>query len=938
MLKKCTVLIVIILLAFNAYAGITGKIAGRITDQETGAPLPGANIMLEGTMLGTAAGNDGSFVILNIPPGIYSIKATMMGYTPVTVEGVRVKIDLTTNVDFELPMEVLEGESVTIVATRKLIQEDEVSTRHFVSEEEIVLMPVDNFEEIAKNQAGIVGNHFRGGRKGEVLVLIDGIPVKDPAGAYSDDVSNFAGFTSDIPEFGIQEMEVSLGGFSAEYGNVQSGILNVALKEGRQFYSGKVRASTSKIGSEGFNTELLQNIYEVNLNGPEPITTYLLSQMGLKLPGALTFSFSGEITDKDQGYYLNEQSYNQSYQGKLTYKMSPNLKLTIGGLMSKRAWDQYYFPASKYGPGPDYPENEYKYVSNNTLMHYIYVDDPTEFSQGAIESEAGTYDGDPYTAKQTYYVAGMQDYLWDRIQKTDLGYAVWTHTLSPRTFYEIRLNSFYSNYHYATPDVEDRDGDGDRNEDLIWDINKDGPHPIYRERESNYWWVRGDDPGYRDQKSWTKSIKADMVSQVTENHLVKGGFEFFLHRTKTENISWTLNLTSIRKDIWDQENYDLGVYIQDKIEFKGIIALIGLRFDTFNPNGFDDDVTFPQDYHYPYESVDEEGIPVLIHEKKAESKYQISPRLGISHPITDRDVLHFTYGHYFQRPDAYFLYRNHKIQSLTKVGNYVGNPNLKPEKTVAYEIGYEHLFGDDIKATVTGYYKDVTNLMNWRKYVARSIQDRELNVYTNADYGNIKGLEFTLTKGLGRFWGGSVNYTFSVAKGRSSSYTGGSGSFTDAKRMNILDHDQTHTVNANLTLRTPVEFGPGFGKIKPLANWMMNVQFEYGSGLPYSSYGTGKVNDKRMPWTSTTDLKIIRQISVAKIKFDLFLDIFNLFDRRNVWWIGNSQYYDQGDPNDPSIKHDPSVIRRDTITGDYIRNPAVYSYPRQFRFGMAVQF
>jgi len=93
-----------------------------------------------------------------------------------------------------------------------------------------------------------------------------------------------------------------------------------------------------------------------------------------------------------------------------------------------------------------------------------------------------------------------------------------------------------------------------------------------------------------------------------------------------------------------------------------------------------------------------------------------------------------------------------------------------------------------------------------------------------------------------------------------------------------------------------------------------------------------------MPWTSTTDLRLIRQITVAGIGFDLFLDVFNLFDRKNVWFIGNSQYYDQGDPNDPSIKHDPTVVRRDTITGAYIRNTKAYLPGRQFRFGMAVQF
>jgi len=237
MFKKLALFMLFLFAAGSVMAGITGKIAGKVMDRETNDPLPGVNLIIEGTTMGAAADANGNYVILNVPVGSYRLVASMIGYTAITVENVRVSIDLTTKVDFKLTTEVLDaGGTVTIVAERPMIQKDEISTRHFVSAEEIGLQPVESFEEIAKNQAGVVGDHFRGGRSGEVLVLIDGIPVKDPAGEYAGDLG---GFTGDIPEYGIQEMEVSLGGFSAEYGNVQSGILNLALKEGASKYSGK---------------------------------------------------------------------------------------------------------------------------------------------------------------------------------------------------------------------------------------------------------------------------------------------------------------------------------------------------------------------------------------------------------------------------------------------------------------------------------------------------------------------------------------------------------------------------------------------------------------------------------------------------------------------------------------------------------------------------
>jgi hypothetical protein len=198
-------------------------------------------------------------------------------------------------------------------------------------------------------------------------------------------------------------------------------------------------------------------------------------------------------------------------------------------------------------------------------------------------------------------------------------------------------------------------------------------------------------------------------------------------------------------------------------------------------------------------------------------------------------------------------------------------------------------------------------------------------------------MELTFSKRAGRFWGGNINYTYSIAKGRSSSSGGGSGSFTSVKRMNILNFDQTHTVNANITLRTPEDFGTTLVGVKPFGNWVANIQFAYGSGLPYTSHGTKKINDKRLPWTSTTDMKIIRQVKLSRYRVNLFMDIYNLFDRKNVNWIGSSLYYDAGHPSDPSVEGDPSVVRRES-DGSFVRNSQAYSYGRQLRFGIGLNF
>lgn len=976
MRKVIAVIVVFMCLSHSmAWASTAGKIVGTVTDISTGAPLAGVNVFLEGTTMGAATDESGFYVILNVPPGEYTIKSSMIGYAPVTVQGVETSMGLTTTINFQMTTEALRTGEVVVVAERPLLRQDEFTSRHSVSSEDITMQPLENFKDIARNQAGVVGNNFRGGRSGEVLVLIDGIPVRDPAGVYSGDLG---GFTANVPEQSIQELEVTLGGFSAEYGNVQSGVLNLAMKEGGSKLQGQFKITTTDmssgindvlmgerdtwLGTYDFHTRYdtmtdgsvqetridtllygtkyqhkLEQLYQVSLSGPIPFTKYLFSSPA-------TFSVSAEVTDRAQGYMINQNSYTENYQGKLTFKPTRNTKLAVGGLYSSSEWDQFYLAASKYGPAGDYPLDEYKFVGSSneygyqrdsTLFVYNYVDDPHEYNfqfTDAYRTSADVldsvhyYKGRPYKYVKNYYVGGMQDYLWNYAKESRNLYFVWTHSLSSKTYYEFRFQNFSSQYHYATPDVDDRDNDGNTTEDLVWDPDPavEGPKNIFRDREDNYWWTRGDDPGFRHQESVSRTLKGDLVSQITRNHLIKTGFELNLHESDVENISWTLGPETIRKDIWNENTIDLGIYVQDKMEFEGLIALIGLRYDYFDPNGWGDPVYFPTNFEEPYSSLDSLGTPVLNNPLSPDPHHQLSPRIGISHPITDRTVLHFTYGHYFQRPDAYFLYRNLSYTGLTKAGNWVGNPNLKPEKTVSYDLGLEHLFTPDFKASVTGYVKDVTNLLDNYKFILRRLGGTEVRIFQNADYANIKGLEFALQKRVSKGWGFTANYTFSVAKGRSSSYTEGAGEYDSSKRMNILDYDQTHTVNATLTLVSSEKYSA------LLRNWRGSLLFKYGSGLPYTSYNSSIVNDARLPWTANFDLRVSRTFDLGIVDLQAFMDVFNLMNRENISWIGSSRYYELYD--------DPSIIRNNELTGELTRSPQVYRSERQFRFGMAVQF
>jgi hypothetical protein len=208
------IVIVSCIVAGNILAGSTGKIAGKAIDSKTKEPLVGVNIIVDGTKTGASTDIDGNYNILNLSPGVYSLRASAIGYRPVTVSQIKVSIDLTTRIDFSLSDVTVElGQEVLIVAQRPIVQKDLTSTSSKISADQIKAFPVEDVAGLVNLQAGVVEGHFRGGRSGEVLYLIDGIPV-------SDSYSGGAGVSAENQS--IQELEVISGTFNAEYGQAMS--------------------------------------------------------------------------------------------------------------------------------------------------------------------------------------------------------------------------------------------------------------------------------------------------------------------------------------------------------------------------------------------------------------------------------------------------------------------------------------------------------------------------------------------------------------------------------------------------------------------------------------------------------------------------------------------------------------------------------------------
>lgn len=1028
--KRLLLILLSVILPAYLFAATTGKIAGRIVDKDTGEPLPAVNVTIQGTTMGAATDINGDYFILNIPVGTYSLRATMISYTNVVVKDARVKVDLTTRINFKLEPTVLDaGGEVTIIAERPIIQRDMTSSRTVTTGEDMVAAPVEDISDAVALTAGVAGDNFRGGRAGEAVFMLDGVAMVDPmTGEYE----------TDVPLMAVEEMSVETGGFSAEYGNVQSGLVNIVMKEGGSNYSGAIRYKTNDFESDNINKyftsqystlsdikdnkmwtdvfkhpEEMKNL-EFSLGGPEPFTNYFLKS----LPGEVRFFFSGELFDSMERF-PGQSNKKGSIGGKLSYKPNADIKVTIGGLFNWRDRTRYNheFKNTTYESQID-STNELAFgqdLNGDGNISNIWVVGSDLNHDGDITDEFNMLDHVPYSKYNTKNIN-----------------LTWTHQLSPKTFYEVKISRYYTDMHYNIDENinEDTDGDGhldlmeidawgqkvdldgdgdlrheDLNGNLTWDWkidngqtdlfydNNDNGYldasewqsedkwipwaalPFGRYRDTNKFYLYGKDADlsynrlrWNNDSKDTYGLKFNLTSQVTTRHQLKTGFSFDYMQIKDHDVDLASggNVYGGNFAVFPNQG---ALYAEDKMEYEGMILKVGLRYDFFNANYNN----YPADVKNPVpDSIvsiggtiqDPVSVPV---------KSNWSPRFGVSYPITTTDILRFSYGKYFQTPILNSAFRNLNFD-LSGAFPIIGNANIDPERTTMYEIGWEHAISDEIKTSLTGFYKDITGLVDITQ-VYYTIGDW-YGLYKNGDYGNIRGFELTLTKRRTSqgFISGMLNYSFSIAKGKSSSprqnYLSAWAGTIIPTIDNYLDWDERHVIKANIDLRVP-EQGRLFGTTA-LNGLGMNLIWNYGSGLPYSPPQRSRepeINTERRPHTMSTDLTLDKPFMLTKTtRLSFFVWINNVFNQKNILYLADEnwyhnfhvtqQKYDDGEISETDYMklmdmHDPSDFDNDGIyeepdgkvdenkkypeMGQFL-NPTVYFPLRTIRFGVSFDF
>ncbi len=900
---------------FATAAAQTGSIFGTITDAETGEPIPTVNVVLQGTHKGGTTDIDGNYIIPLVAPGGYDLRASYVGYKVFLKTDVQVEADERVRVDLQLEPTVLAlGEEIVIIGEKPLLDVEETSTTRIIGADDISELAVENLDDVLEQQVGIVREnndiHIRGGRADENLYIIDNVSVKDPISGQ--------GLGIYLSAESIKQLEVITGGFNAEYGQAMSGLVNVETKEGGDTWSGTFSTKTDNLADWPDGNQNTNNV-EFSLGGPDPITRDLLPSVGVNIKGKSSLFLNGygyisdthlpaaatELVPRDEGmepFSLREEN-NYSILGKYTYNPTPTLKFAYSYGRSLQI-NQAYFDAI---------------VEDRTyfpLEYLLILDDYNTVTREGLQ--------------QSFHVK---------------------QTLNNTTWYELTLGNFFNRVHSAAEGKHWSEYQQPVDlEPVLYEIGPSGDVTV---KYGDGLWDAGNGDTWHDHYNDTWQLRGNITSHLSDRNTLKAGLEY--EQTKLQLLSihdpWIASTDFGGDfDMYHAVSEAGAFFVQDKIEFKGLIANVGMRLDWWRPGEYVEDAIEDQDII----TLSNEARQLFYDETydifDRRIKMHLSPRLGISHPVTDNDVLFFSYGHFSQRPKYAYVFA--KLRSYSpSTYQLFGNPNLNPQTTVAYELGLKHRFTGDQVIEVVAFNKDLFDYAT--SFNVKSTNPRLGNIsyfqYFNIDYARVRGVEFRFRARQGRYLTGNFDFSYQIATGKSSSANAeiqAAANTSIAEKTlgeEYLAWDRPFNASFTLWLRVPQDDSPDwFGWSGWPTNWGGSIRWEGGSGKRYtesvlSSNGQdiqeigqryGLVSD----FWNTVDIRLWKEWQLTRAaSFRVFGEVLNMFDYKKPTQINplTGRPYEYGDPAPRSWEN---------AFGNIIVDPSRYSAPRQVFLGVSMRF
>ncbi len=956
----------LVLAAAPLSAQIAGKISGTVKDQHTKEPLVGVNITVLGTRMGATTDIDGAFFILNLPAGKYDLQASMVGYGKVVQRDVIVNSGKTTVADFSLGATTIEQEAIVIEATRPDVQREKTSTSEVIRGEDAQLLAgMRDVNDVIGLAADVTDGHFRGGRENEEYYTLQGLGIVNPL----DASAAFRPIMS-----AVEEVEVITSGFGAQYGNAQSGVINITMKEGKpDRWRAKVESRVRAPGLKYFGPsiyDLSANPYLQKLSDPNFWIHGDSTTGGKSIFGWTTTDLGGDTAamiqvaqeiwksatqrDLNKNYWRTQLDY--SFEGAIGGPLDDGVTMFLAGRTEET---NAIVPTEK-------PNKQYQIMGNMVF----------DFGSGAALrlSSSYQYQYDNVLGSGT----GFYQWVWDRIlgisyrQRTNLqAGSRFTKMVTPETFYEIKLNTLRTTNHLGTSPWYDKITDAVRNmETGTAIITRAMNFMSYDAMTGKTFFYLGNNlSNFSDEKTTTVSLDASFTSQVTKSHLLNGGVQGSYYFLDVNTIGSIASKGSITQKNYQANPFEVGVYVQDKMEFEGMIANVGLRWDLWDSNN-----EYYEDQFDPFVVRDPAGNPTLEHDPNLATKVKtkpigrLQPRVGISFPVSITTVFHLNYGSFMQRPSfQYVIGATQKfppgVSPVTV--NSLGNPRLQPQVTNSYDIGVMQGLGDGFTLDVSGYYKDIKDQIEQAVFNDEKSGTSYFS-YFNRDYADVRGFRISLAKRRSEF-SGSLNYQFGVATGKSASASNapvlvkrdnnGNVSTDAVSKVPIkdvlLNFDRTHNLIVNLAYSSPEEFGPEMLNVYPFENIVVSVNAFARSGRPYTSTtNLLDVNGKRTPAEYNANLKISKRIrNFFGTSATFYAEVFNLFDNKiyNYNYIFNNankvdlntnlanfETYPLEDPEHGVLYWDDQ-----NFSSAYGVNHSFLLYensPRAFYFGISLEF
>lgn len=973
----CT-LALLLLPATAVFAQQTGKIAGAVTDA-SGETLPGVNVLIEGTTQGAVTDIDGYYFINNVRPGTYSLRASFVGFTPQVVNNVHVSTGLTTEINFQLQEEAVGLDELVVTSERPIVQLDVSANVANLSAQEFVNLPVSGVNEMIDLQAGVEpGLQVRGGGTDQLAFVVDGMNLR--TGRSNQPFTNIS-YTA------LEEVQVQTGGFNAEYGNVRSGIVNVATKDPSRtsytldgmfryqpiqeksasslvglddafnkgycdFASGNVShdcdswylrpaldPTTSMAGSSAWDPYTQQQYLQ--FDGWEAIATRLQDKGFDVTPGDMmnyfraTHKKDNSITKPDYeadftvggpvpgiSKALGDLRFLASYRGTQTSYTLPQSRDAFkqntfqGKLISNVATGMKLSINAMYGDekGSNVSRNNPQSIPwRGNLPAYPWSDlrgdngEPVEPVVGLSRRGVFTFsDGGLSNADVKHLMLG----------------ANFTHTLNANTFYEVTLQNLSSTWRSDFPNLRDGssiDANGNFNP-VAWTDNAGAVIPGFENNVTcfgggsdingdgeNVGYCIGNAPfGFLGQGGnlegtnvttgghWNKTRdttdvsvftgRFDLTSQVNRFLQVKTGAELIASsydvRSERHHLALGFNPQIFR---WNRNPIQGAAYAQGKMEFKGMVLNVGLRLDYFDANTkwwvFE-----------PYDQALRGGVAVLdelLPKADPKAKAFLSPRIGVSFPITENSKLYFNYGHFRQMLDPFQVFG---IEETSSGGiDVIGFPEHDMPLTVQYELGFDQNLFDMVLLRVSGFYKDSRDQ-------ARSVQFNSLGGVVNYNtqrpwnYSDIRGAEISISKNRGRWFRGFINYTFLQRKGGNFGYSVFHENSFEMRNYLRSSTDYRQGVpiaepyaNLNLQFFTPGDYGMWLG------NWTMNFLGRWRAGQQFiwtGGSGTFPELQENVQYKDywMFDLRFAKQFFTGDFgTIQLFMDVNNVFNIKYLY-------------------------------------------------------